>query len=709
MRSEAVLYRGSDDRSAKAAEEMRPLLAASMKVDEDLIHMVDDTTEDSGLVLSADDLPPVTVHFLQLEGMATFAEKFLIDKVACHGVSIPRDRKEETRAKILDLPPKTLKALSKGAFFVCEDGVRDGEAFKLLTNVDEGMGISEAHFFDATSAGEDSVPAELLTAAQRFCAKERSSAEYRRLQKDFVALAELWNARPRLDGASTSCSCSRRSCCSGGCVAACWRRVTLSCGCGLDSRCGSCGSCGLCARPCCSCESPIQVTVAGPEVTSNAGVHKVVAPHVQIVAWSWSLSWSWPPMVLVLRDWFGSLIQLDLNAIFRPECRDMNRGVASTLVAFGIMGVVLIITAVIGIKYKCAKKDEIRSHAISFGLTCWTLTFPMLVTVAVRWLDWGENDYVCIEREECSAWNSTCLPARMAADPFTVDARLSDYSSDLHQEHPYDSWQCCEWDCLAQCAEHTGFFSEVEEACTSMCPPSRCGLNDPHAASTSCELQTQTTYKSPRGGSSHDELCARTAGEGSCYFRGHPGGCAANCHAGLLATQTVEWLSWDRSWDNYDTVLDEWPLLHVRDETRLVRASCWHNREIPNITAAKTWEMTLALVLAVFWLVILVCVVPLRLFILLKRARQQGQLRARGVFGRLGVLFERYRDDAYYYELLSLEFRFLLILVGTLIQNAKLGQCLCMVVVGANLIAQWRLQPFAEDAMFISLNRQVRS
>ena len=47
--------------------------------------------------------------------------------------------------------------------------------------------------------------------------------------------------------------------------------------------------------------------------------------------------------------------------------------------------------------------------------------------------------------------------------------------------------------------------------------------------------------------------------------------------------------------------------------------------------------------------------------------------------------------------------------VGTLIQNAKLGQCLCMVVVGANLIAQWRLQPFAEDAMFISLNRQVRS
>ena len=40
-------------------------------------------------------------------------------------------------------------------------------------------------------------------------------------------------------------------------------------------------------------------------------------------------------------------------------------------------------------KYKCSKSEAKRSQIVSFGLACWTLAFPLLVTMAARWLDWS--------------------------------------------------------------------------------------------------------------------------------------------------------------------------------------------------------------------------------------------------------------------------------------------------------------------------------
>ena len=63
-------------------------------------------------------------------------------------------------------------------------------------------------------------------------------------------------------------------------------------------------------------EGQLVLADASAHLSSDTDLGKkglIVVPHVQIVAWSWSLSWSWPPLVLVMRDWIGGLIQLDLN------------------------------------------------------------------------------------------------------------------------------------------------------------------------------------------------------------------------------------------------------------------------------------------------------------------------------------------------------------------------------------------------------------
>ena len=56
---------------------------------------------------------------------------------------------------------------------------------------------------------------------------------------------------------------------------------------------------------------------------------------------------------------------------------------------------------------------------------------------------------------------------------------------------------------------------------------------------------------------------------------------------------------------------------------------------------------------------------PLRLYQRLEPERRRDPT----VFARFGYLYERFRDEAFYYELLCLEFRFLLIMAGTLLST----------------------------------------
>lgn len=71
------------------------------------------------------------------------------------------------------------------------------------------------------------------------------------------------------------------------------------------------------------------------------------------------------------------------------------------------MGIVLLIGLGLCVKYICIKSSDARAHTVSFAVALYTLTFPLLVSQAVAWLDWEQRDD--------GRWRNTEVPNVAAA------------------------------------------------------------------------------------------------------------------------------------------------------------------------------------------------------------------------------------------------------------------------------------------------------
>ena len=79
---------------------------------------------------------------------------------------------------------------------------------------------------------------------------------------------------------------------------------------------------------------------------------------------------------------------------------------------------------------------------------------------------------------------------------------------------------------------------------------------------------------------------------------------------------------------------------------------------MPNVTDVATWEMGIAIALALLWLLILAIAIPLVCFRAMRRHREANRLHSAAVHARLGWLYDKYTDEAYWYELVSRAVRF---------------------------------------------------
>ena len=155
--------------------------------------------------------------------------------------------------------------------------------------------------------------------------------------------------------------------------------------------------------------------------TVDSGIHRakrrevgrsllqINASHLQITTWTWTCDWQWPPFVRTLSHAIGSFIQIDINATAKPECSAIPREIVSTVSACSLMVVILLIFFCLQSKYNCAGEctsagpAQQRAHIVSFSVALYTLTFPLLVSQAVAWLDWESrsgDDY----------WRNTEVP-----------------------------------------------------------------------------------------------------------------------------------------------------------------------------------------------------------------------------------------------------------------------------------------------------------
>ena len=81
----------------------------------------------------------------------------------------------------------------------------------------------------------------------------------------------------------------------------------------------------------------------------------------------------------------------------------------------------------------------------------------------------------------------------------------------------------------------------------------------------------------------------------------------------------------------------------------------------------------------------------------LAAAKKADRLRDPLVFGPLGLFYESHHSDAYFYELVLLELRLMLIVVGTLSEQIVVSQCFSVIITIAACALQYKLQPFVED------------
>jgi hypothetical protein len=253
------------------------------------------------------------------------------------------DDDESIHDKIMQLPHSKLAALRAGCcVIVCDASVRDSPEFARLTSQDDGLGIEDTQIFDQPDDDDEGTqPHEkLLESVASFLNDERPSEEHKQMCEEFASSTSSLSAA----------------------LAGLVRNKALAQG----------------------------------AARASAGL-RISLPHIQIVSWSWGCDWAWPPFVATLREYVASFIQVDINTAAKPECTALSAEAASTLTAFALMGFVMLLLLVLTVKYKRAKSDDPRqdaakkAHIVSFTLALYTLAFPILVTQAVRWLDWTQN------------------------------------------------------------------------------------------------------------------------------------------------------------------------------------------------------------------------------------------------------------------------------------------------------------------------------
>ena len=298
-------------------------------------------------VITTPSQAPAIIVYLTAENIAS-ADFFpdLVAAMAGRGgidTAPALDDDESIHDKIMQLPHSKLAALRVGCcFIVCDESVRDSAEFARLMSQDDGLGIEDTQIFDQPDDDDEGTqPHEkLLESVASFLNDERPSEEYKQMCEEFASSTSSLSAA--LAGLVRNKALAERA-----------------------------------AR-------------------ASAGL-RISLPHIQIVSWSWGCDWAWPPFVATLHEYVASFIQVDISTATKPECTPIERMYASTLTALALMGFVMLLIIVLTVKYKRAKSDNPRqdaakkAHIISFTLALYTLAFPLLVTQAVRWLDWTQN------------------------------------------------------------------------------------------------------------------------------------------------------------------------------------------------------------------------------------------------------------------------------------------------------------------------------
>ena len=262
---DVIIFAGTT--AGKESAVLRCALLKCLESDEHLVHV------ESGNDLNS-PIPsggcPATLYIVTGSEISNFIPQYLQTQLAREGIKPAVS--ENLLDTFLKLPMGERRALTTGSFMILGTSasstasMRDDESFRSLTDVERGLGLGK----DQLYALEDgAVPTELTDAVKQFVEEERRSSAHRmrrqKFRKSFLSMAG--NASEIRNQAETE-------------------RTGIN-------------------------------TEAYAETTPSS-LLRIYVPHVQIVAWSWSLDWQWPDEVMVLRQWIGSFIQLDINTIVKP-------------------------------------------------------------------------------------------------------------------------------------------------------------------------------------------------------------------------------------------------------------------------------------------------------------------------------------------------------------------------------------------------------
>ena len=325
---------------------------------------------------------PANVFVLTDEWAASprCVQTIVLSLAARAGMDLSSSADVDIHKELLVMPHDKLSALRKGAFLVVvssdSSGVLDSEAYKKLTDQDAGLGFPPAVIFNDPGT----TAATLHAPISAFLDEERLDAAYKQLTEEFASAAK--------DTAQTIRDL----------VANRERFVRAA-------------------------------RMAG----RTSAMLRINLPHIQIISWSWSLNLSWPASVLALRDTIGAFFSLDLMTAARPECVPADGGpgadgavggpgVASLLAAAALMMFVIFLLVLLWIKSICCNclccrskdkqlEEARKAHIVHYRYGLYSLAFPLLITQAVKWLDWSEQEsyvYRCLEEEVC--WTNNEVP-----------------------------------------------------------------------------------------------------------------------------------------------------------------------------------------------------------------------------------------------------------------------------------------------------------
>ena len=152
----------------------------------------------------------------------------------------------------------------------------------------------------------------------------------------------------------------------------------------------------------------------------------------------------------------------------------------------------------------------------------------------------------------------------------------------------------------------------------------------------------------------------------------------------LLITQSAKWLVW-RHLEGHGS------------------NSMWASTKVAHVKRSFLWEMVLAVSVAVVWLLLLAVVVPVKLVRVLRAKKAAGLLSDENpslpTLAAYGWLYDKYREGCYYFEVIALEGRAVLIVTGALLtaDHPITGQVIGTAVILVSLALQLKLKPFKES------------